>query len=70
MRRIPSLIIPGLVLIGCETLLQWHGWKFWSEYFDQAAGPALSMVLAVLAAAWWFQAGTGRWLARVACFGL
>ena len=70
MRRIPSLIIPGLVLIGCELLLQWHGWKFWSEHFDPAAGPALSVILAVLAAAWWFQSTSGRFLARVACFGL
>lgn len=68
MRRIPSLIIPGLILIGCEALVQIHGWAFWRAHFHAQAGPALSVALGVLAAVWlaWAFAARG-WAARLGC---
>jgi len=68
MRRIPSLIIPGLILIGCEALVQIHGWAFWRAHFHVQAGPALSVALGVLAAVWlaWAFAARG-WAARLGC---
>jgi len=68
MRRIPSLIIPGLILIGCEALIQIHGWAFWRAHFHVQAGPALSVALGVLAAVWlaWAFAARG-WAARLGC---
>ncbi|WP_027366954.1 hypothetical protein [Desulfocurvibacter africanus] len=70
MRRLAQIItalaLPIPVLACCEVLLQWHGWTFWSAYFDQVAGPGLSVTLAVLAASWWAVSAWSRsWAARL-----
>lgn len=43
-------LLPALVLLGAVTLLQWHGWKFWSTYVGPS-GWAWSLLLE-LAALW------------------
>jgi len=59
--------LPLLVLAGCEVLVQWHGWPFWASHFDPLAGPGLSVVMGILAAAfWWMAAAPGSIWKRLA----